>query len=169
MNAYGSDDTGPHPDAGDEICPLPNGMSVYHTNQYETDFLYKEIFLERAYLKNGISLAANACVFDVGANIGMFTLFVKQERADAQLYALEPTPKLNRILRLNVAHYGQSVNVYQTGLSDHEGEATLTYYPDYSIMSGFHADTSGDRRRPTLGGLSQSVVEEQCRPQGSAG
>ena len=123
---------------------LPNGLSVYHVNQHETDFLYKEIFVERAYLKHSITLNKNACVFDVGANIGMFTLFIKQECADATVYAFEPTPELNRIIKLNVNRYGQSVKVYQNGISDREGEATFTYYPDYSIMSGFHADAVGD-------------------------
>ncbi|HTA95158.1 MAG TPA: hypothetical protein VK769_03450, partial [Verrucomicrobiae bacterium] len=85
-----------------QIYQLPNGLPVYHVNKHETDFLYKEIFVERAYLKHGITLKANACVFDVGANIGMFTLFIKQECADATVYAFEPIPELNRVIKLNV-------------------------------------------------------------------
>jgi FkbM family methyltransferase len=127
-----------------QIYQLPNGLPVYHVNKHETDFLYKEIFVERAYLKHGITLKANACVFDVGANIGMFTLFIKQECADATVYAFEPIPELNRVIKLNVNRHGQSVKVYQNGISDREGEATFTHYPDYTIMSGFHADASGD-------------------------
>ena len=132
----------PEPDA--PIYQLPNGLSVYHINKQETDLLYKEIFAERAYLKHGIELNANACVFDVGANIGIFTLFIKQECADARVYAFEPIPELNRIMKLNVKRFGQSVKVYQNGVADQEGEATFTYYPDYSIMSGFYADASED-------------------------
>jgi FkbM family methyltransferase len=144
MNTDSSDNENSHSKPVAQIYQLPNGMSIYHINKHETDFLYKEIFLERAYLKHGITLNTNACVFDVGANIGMFTLFIKQECADAKVYAFEPTPELNRIIKLNVNRYGQSVKVYQNGISDREGEATFTYYPDYSIMSGFHADASGD-------------------------
>lgn len=128
----------------DPTYRLPNDLSVYHINKHETDFLYKEIFVERAYLKHGVTLDKNACVFDVGANIGLFTLFIKEECADATVHAFEPTPELHRIIKLNVNRYGQSVKVYQNGISDREGEATFTYYPDYSIMSGFHADADGD-------------------------
>jgi len=144
MDINSSAGENPHSERAAQIYQLPNGLSVYHINKHETDFLYKEIFVERAYLKHGITLKANACVFDVGANIGMFTLFVKQECADARVHAFEPIPELNEIIKLNVDRHGQSVTVYQNGISDHEGEAAFTYYPDYSIMSGFHADASAD-------------------------
>jgi FkbM family methyltransferase len=144
MNADSADNGRNHPKPTAQLYQLPNGMSVYHVNKHETDFLYKEIFAERAYLKHGITLNANACVFDVGANIGMFILFIKQECADAKVYAFEPAPELNRIITQNVARYGKSVKVYQNGISDREGEVAFTYYPDYTIMSGFHADASED-------------------------
>jgi len=127
-----------------QIYRLPNGISIYHINKHETDFLYKEMFQERAYLKHGITLSANACVFDVGANIGMFTLFVKQECADAKVYAFEPNPEIAKIMKMNVDRFGKSVKVYQNGISNREGEASFTCYHDYSIMSGFHANASGD-------------------------
>jgi FkbM family methyltransferase len=137
---------------------LPNGLMVYHSHKHETDFLYKEIFVERAYLKHGITIKANACVFDVGANIGMFTLFIKQECPDAKVYAFEPTPELKRIIKLNVDRYGDSVKVFQNGVSDREGTATFTYYPDYSIMSGFLANASGD-----AGVLSLSIRNSNAK------
>src|SRR5208283_6012107 len=113
-------------------------------NKHETDFLYNEIFSERAYLKYGITISSNACVFDIGANIGLFSLFVKTECADARVHAFEPIPELNRILKLNMSRYGQSVQVYQNGMSDLEKDAVFTYYPDYSILSGLHADVAED-------------------------
>ncbi len=119
-------------------------MSVYHLNKHETDFLYKEIFTERIYLKHGIALDANACVVDIGANIGLFSLFIKTECHSARIHAFEPIPDLNRILKLNMSRYGQSVKVYQNGMSDSEKDAVFTYYPDYSILSGLHSDPSSD-------------------------
>lgn len=123
---------------------LPNGLSIAHVNKHETDFLYKELFEERAYFKHGITLGDAPCVFDIGANIGMFSLCVKQACPGATIYAFEPTPALHRVLQLNVADFGASVKPLQCGVSDRDGEATFTYYPDYSIMSGFHADAAED-------------------------
>src|SRR4029079_3076700 len=66
---------------------LPNGMPVSHQNPGETDFLYQEIFEQRCYLRHGITLPDAACVFDVGAHIGLFTLFVRQESPRATVHA----------------------------------------------------------------------------------
>src|SRR5262249_22505755 len=54
---------------------LPNGMIIRHHNKNETDFSYKEIFEEQIYLRHGVVLKPGDCIFDVGANIGMFSLF----------------------------------------------------------------------------------------------
>jgi len=141
------EDSGPDetaPTTNEETYRLPNGRCVFHHNKHETNLIYKELFEERIYLKHGIVLNPGACVFDVGANIGLFTLFVKQECHDAIILAFEPTPELFEILCRNVSPYGGSVISYQAGLSDREGVATFTYYPHYSIMSGFHADPLSD-------------------------
>lgn len=133
-------------------------MPVYHVNKHETDFLYKEIFTERSYLKHGITLGPKACVFDVGANIGLFSLFIKTESPDASVYAFEPAPELNRILKLNVSRFGQTVKVYQNGVADSERDAVFTYYPDYSILSGIHANASEDGKVLASGIRQQLAV-----------
>jgi len=144
MNREDIDNASLPSDSTPQRMELPDGQSVYHVNKHETDFLYKEIFVERAYLKHGIVLPTDPCVLDVGANIGMFSLFIKQERPAATVHCFEPTPELNQIIKLNVSRFESSVRVYQCGVSDRDGEAVFTYYPNYSIMSGFHADAAGD-------------------------
>ena len=49
---------------------LPNQLKIAHLNGYETDYLYQEIFVDQTYLKHGIDIPEDACVIDVGANIG---------------------------------------------------------------------------------------------------
>ena len=65
-------------------------MTVVQLNKDETQFLHEELFQERSYLKHGIVLEKGACVFDVGANIGLFSLFVARECEAARIYAFEP-------------------------------------------------------------------------------
>lgn len=162
MNTNASNSECSPSEPSDQIYLLPNGLSVYHVNKHETDFLYKEIFVERSYLKHGITLSANACVFDIGANIGLFSLFVKTECADAQVYAFEPIPQLNRILKLNVSRYSQTVKVYPYGIADSEGDAVFTYYPDYSILSGLHANASEDGN-VLASGIRQQLAEGHAK------
>jgi FkbM family methyltransferase len=162
MNTKTLDCGSPHFEHPDKIYQLPNGMSLYHLNKHETDFLYKEIFTERSYLRHGITLGSDACVFDIGANIGLFSLFIKTECAGAHIYAFEPIPELNRILKMNMSRYGQSVKVYQNGISDSERDAVFTYYPDYSILSGLDKDTAEDGN-VLASGIRQQLAESRAK------
>ena len=54
---------------------LPNKKRFYSFQKGETEFLYDEIWKDNTYLRNGVILKENSTVFDVGANIGMFSTF----------------------------------------------------------------------------------------------
>jgi amino acid adenylation domain-containing protein/FkbM family methyltransferase len=118
---------------------LPNGMTIAHQNKNETDYLYEEIFQKQTYTQHGIELEDGCCVFDVGANIGMFTLFVSQQCRDARIYAFEPLSPIFEKLQLNANLYGSHVKLFNIGISDAERKETFTYYPRYSMMSGTSA------------------------------
>ncbi|MBE7494825.1 MAG: FkbM family methyltransferase [Verrucomicrobiaceae bacterium] len=128
----------------DPLFVLPNGLSIHQVSAQETAFLYKEIFVERAYFKHGITLEGSPCVIDIGANIGMFSLCVKHTCPDARVLALEPSPRLHGLLTRNLLPFGDSARALACGVAERDGEAVFTYYPDYSIMSGFHADAARD-------------------------
>ncbi len=132
--------------AGRDLYRLPNGMEVAYLNRGETDFLYQEIFAERGYLKHGIRLAEGDCVFDVGANIGMFTLFVGQQLRDVTVYAFEPMPRVHAALRRNVERYGVDARLFDCALADAPGTAQFTFYPQVTLMSGRYADAGEDRQ-----------------------
>ncbi|HVF55935.1 MAG TPA: amino acid adenylation domain-containing protein [Pyrinomonadaceae bacterium] len=124
--------------AGGRRAPhrLPNGMEVAQLNTFETRALYEEIFEDEVYLKHGIELSDSSCVFDVGANIGMFTLFVSQHYPGARLYAFEPVAPIFEALRINAARYGGHVKLFPFGLSDASKDAAFAYYPNFSSRSG---------------------------------
>jgi tyrocidine synthetase-3 len=118
----------------------PNGMSLFYLNRGESDFMYREIFQENSYFRHGITLNPGACVFDLGANIGVFSMFVNRVCRDAEIYAFEPIPPVFEVLSLNMLLYGAGVKVFNHGISDQEGEVDLTYYPHATILSGEFAD-----------------------------
>ncbi len=124
---------------------LPNGLQIAHQNPSETDFLYKEIFEDQSYLRNGIRLDEGACVFDVGANIGMFSLLISLSVPRARVYAFEPIPATYEALRLNAELYGAGVNTFACGLGREVATAEFTYYPHVSIISGRYAEREGER------------------------
>ena len=131
---------------------LPNGLQMAHLNQYETDYLYKEIFEDLCYLRHGIRLRDGDTVVDIGANIGLFSLFVMSRCANPRIFAFEPAPVVHEILRANCDAYGSNVCVLNLGVSDRPKTATFTYYEKSSVFSGFYSDEAEDR------GAIQAVV-----------
>lgn len=124
---------------------LPNGMTVIGRSRAEVDFLYQEIFLDREYLRHGISIPSGAVVFDVGAHVGLFSLFAARQTTDVTVFAFEPIPDLHRELSLNTRVNGVDTRLFHCGLASTSGEATFTYYPQASILSGRYSEESTER------------------------
>jgi amino acid adenylation domain-containing protein/FkbM family methyltransferase len=149
--------------AGQRLETLPDGTEVVSLNPSETAFLYGEIFERGAYLRHGITLPPDACVFDVGANIGLFTLAVARRCPRGRVYAFEPIPPVCHALRLNAAVHGGDVRVLECGIGEAEGEAEFTFYPHASVLSGRHAEPDRERavvRAFLLGAGEGAGVEE---------
>lgn len=107
-------------------------------NLAEVRFLHDEIFVGQVYLRGGITLREDAVVFDVGANIGMFSLFIGARCPSAQVYAFEPVPEVFAKLQQNIGERELTVRSFEYGLSDREQEVSFYYYPNISIMSCRH-------------------------------
>jgi FkbM family methyltransferase len=112
---------------------LAGGLEVFHLGRFgETRFIHREIFEDRVYLQHGVTLDDDAVVVDVGANIGLFSVFALRERARLRLYAFEPIPETFAALERNLAlHAGEGsvVKAFGHGLSRASGTAELTFYP----------------------------------------
>jgi FkbM family methyltransferase len=141
---------------------LPNNLEIVCQTRVEANYFYHDIFEKRVYLKHGITLNDGDTVFDVGANIGLFTLFVHQQCKKAIVYAFEPAPPLFNILRINTALCGTGVRLFNYGLSDRIKEASFTFYPSSSGMSSFYADKQEEKE------VLRSIMLNQLR-QGVAG
>ncbi|HEY0858679.1 MAG TPA: amino acid adenylation domain-containing protein, partial [Albitalea sp.] len=146
---------------------LPNGQTVFHQNRGETEFLYEEIFGERIYLKHGIRLDGAACIVDVGANIGLFTLFAARHCAGATIHAFEPIPPVLRSLRLNAAVHAPNARVHGCALGASPGRESFNFYPHNTVVSG-RVSAAGQAReavaafvqRQLQRGVSEALVDE---------
>ncbi len=141
---------------------LPNQLEIAHLNQYETEYLYKEIFVDQCYLKHGIALKEGDCIIDIGANIGMFTLFIGQNCKNPTIYAFEPSPHTFKALNINANLYGSNVTAFNYGISDRAKEATFTFYEKSSVFSSFNADEVEDEK------AIRAVVENMLRESGTS-
>jgi len=115
-------------------------LLLAQVNRSETDFLYQEIFANNAYLRHGLCLTEGAIVVDVGANIGMFTVFAATRCRGVRVVAIEPVAELARAIEVNAALHGIDATVVNCALGSGAGEADFTFYPGNTVMSGLHAD-----------------------------
>jgi 31-O-methyltransferase len=125
-------------------CQLPNGWTVHCVDEAQTATLYREIFVNRCWLDRGLRLAPGDIVFDVGANIGLSTLFFHVNCPGLRVFCFEPSPVPFRALVANVETHGIDATCRQVALGTTPGHTSLTYYPQLTAMSGLHADPVAD-------------------------
>lgn len=142
---------------------LPDGAPVAHLNRSETDYLYNEIFVLQAYLRHGITARPGDCIVDVGANIGLFTVFASRLADGLRIVALEPNPAAFACLEANAKAWGAEVTCLPCGLSSEEKSAELTFFEGMSLLSGFYADAASERAV-----VETYVLNQQPVPAGDA-
>lgn len=111
----------------------PDGFTCYtpSDSEGETTLIYNEIIAKQEYFRYGLSVAGARCIFDVGANIGLFTLAVKMKAPEASVYAFEPIQDTYRVLQDNVRLQGcTNVHLFNVavGSQDHT-EKAFTFFP----------------------------------------
>lgn len=96
-------------------CIFPNGLQLhchYLTAPEETAFIYDEIFTQRIYFNHGIALQPGDTVIDVGANVGMFSIFAELQWGDycnaLRIIAVEPITASFVMLQKNMAKFAPS-------------------------------------------------------------
>jgi phthiocerol/phenolphthiocerol synthesis type-I polyketide synthase E len=136
---------------------LPGGLAVRCPSRSELRHFVEDIFEQRSYVQHGIQLSPGAVVFDVGANVGVFSLFVHVECPSARILAFEPAPPLFRLLEENLLRHGVRARAYPYALSSTPGRALVTYYPNSSGLSSLHADAAEERT------LLETVITNQIR------
>jgi FkbM family methyltransferase len=124
---------------------LSDELTVFSLNADETRFVHREVFGARCYLQHGIELRDGDCVFDVGANIGLSSIFFHRERKGVRIFAFEPSPAACECLKANIELHGVDARVFECGLSRESGTAEFTFYPANTVRSGFHVNLETDR------------------------
>jgi FkbM family methyltransferase len=115
-----------------EKIELPNGLECYSLNQRETGFIFSEIFSQQQYTQHNIVVHPGDYIFDIGANIGLFVLFMNQMQSNLNIFAFEPIRPIFDVLSCNVhLHNLKNVSVFNHGLgSENDVERLFTFFPN---------------------------------------
>jgi 31-O-methyltransferase len=116
-----------HPAIGDLYCG----------NMMEAQGILHEICEDQLYFQSGISVSPGDVILDVGANIGVFSLFAAKQ--GARIYAFEPIPSTFAVLELNVrSHDLESViKARNIGLSDRKEKKMMFHYPRATVCDAW--------------------------------
>lgn len=110
-----------------------NDLEFYYlSSREETEYIYSEIFTEQQYLRNGIVINEGDCIFDVGANIGLFSLFVNRIQPQVKIYAFEPIKETFLTLEENIRlHNLNNIQLFNCGItSENNPEKIFIFYPN---------------------------------------
>ena len=155
-------------------CPLPDGKIVIAPSAGEAQYLWQDVFALDSY-GAPVVYDRDAVVVDVGAHVGLFSLYALAAAPEGRVVAIEPVPVLVEALKRNTESHGSRIAYYSTAVGDHDASASMTYYPKLSGMSSLRASPAADasllrrimhnllERRPEadtlLGELDELVAE----------
>ncbi|HEY0737307.1 MAG TPA: FkbM family methyltransferase [Herpetosiphonaceae bacterium] len=131
-------------EGGLKLYTFPDGFRCYsHSSEIETLLIYNEIFVQQEYLGTTLSLEECRYVFDVGANIGLFTIFAKLKKPNLVVHAFEPIKETYAVLVKNVELHGLTnvyLHNYALGTQNHS-QHSMTFYPNAAGNATAHPET----------------------------
>lgn len=78
-------------------------LSVIDRDDADTDFIYSEVFLSQIYYHPEMKIRRYPVVMDVGANIGIYSIWAHRRYQPFQIFAYEASPRTYRYLVDNVS------------------------------------------------------------------
>src|SRR3989344_2233748 len=122
---------------------------------------FEEVFIRGEYAIPDI--ADIRTVVDVGANIGVASVYFCMRYSGIRLYAVEPDAGVCAVLRRNLAAFPDA-SVHQCALSDVDGTIDFHIHPTSSIASSLQSRVSGDRIVSVSSKTLDTFMREQHMP-----
>jgi FkbM family methyltransferase len=144
-----------------EKIKLPNGLECYSLSQRETEYIYSEIFSDQQYVQHNIVVHEGDCIFDVGANIGLFALFINQIQKNLRVFAFEPIEPVFAVLTDNIhLHNLANVSLFNYGLSsENDVERVFMFYPNMPGNSTHRPTDKVSQREVMINAIGQEQTD----------
>ena len=111
-----------------------NGNMRKHTVTLpiQEQFRVNNIFFDHEYsIKKNYLPSTPITVVDVGANVGLFALYMELTHSIDTIHCFEPCPNSFELLRKNIADF-KNIHIHPLGLSNRNGSALLKLHPKNS-------------------------------------
>ncbi len=96
-----------------------NGFVLHSPPEVNLSFVFHEVWLDRIYDQKGYEIEEADLVVDIGANIGVFTVFAADKAKRGKVFAFEPFPANFKFLHSNVTESRlENVSVFQKAVAE---------------------------------------------------
>lgn len=151
------------PTVGQTELHFPCGLvCVTNSSPIETELMYNEIFANKHYMRGGIAVDSGSIVIDIGANVGMFTMYLLRNFKGLTIHAVEPVPATYEILKYNVERYGDlgKVQTHNVAIGAHPDTKTeIVMYPNMTGNSTMYPETKERQREAISTVFSEEELE----------
>jgi FkbM family methyltransferase len=151
----------------------PLDLSVIDENDADTQFLYDETFVSQIYQHKAMRIPDRPTIMDVGANVGVYTIWAHRRYAAKTIYAYEASPRTFGYFEDNARRLVDpavtTVAGFNRAVAARSGETLVLNQPTY--VSGLStllnrqqvpwlADVAADNALETHEVLSTTVSDE---------
>jgi len=111
--------------------------------------MFREIWVDRCYAPPALEVGSGDTVIDLGANVGVFTLWAATQWPGVRIVSVEPSSQMCEFLRHNITANGlDGVTIVQAACGGEPGEAVL-YCRGPEVLNSLYArDILGRQFRP---------------------
>lgn len=153
-----------------QMTTLPDGRAISCVNPYEVDFSVHEIFSDDLRSR-GIKLPTDGVYLDVGANIGLFSLYLRDHCPTARIIGFEPMPEAFEALERNMAAMTPPGEAVKLAMGEKAGWADFDYFPGVAALSTANHDVgrkmSAGLRQLLSGGTADAGVNDVLQKTGA--
>lgn len=123
------------------------GMTLRKRGVERQEFLemVKEIFFRHVYNPDGFEIGENDVVVDIGANVGVFTIFAATKTKN-KVYAYEPYIRNFEVLKKNTKGFS-NVKCFSFAVSKKSGKEKLYLDGDYTVGILFNRNIHGKLKK----------------------
>eukprot|EP00884_Botryococcus_braunii_P016309 jgi/Botrbrau1/3361/Bobra.0337s0002.1 len=148
---------------------FPGGLTIWSCSPREATHIWEEIYQHRCYARHGVHVPPEGVVVDVGANIGLFSIWASEGRGGgvpSRVLAVEPLHPNLAMLAENVASAGFTslVRIIPVAAGSEDSQQTFTWYPGMPGNSTAFPDAKrreqADHMDPSLW---EGALEYPCR------
>ena len=127
---------------------LKNGLNFIVRAQTMDRSVIKEVWLQNIYNKFGVNVSKGDTVFDIGAHVGIFSIYAAELSDNGKVYAFEPfIENFKRLENHKKINQKENLFIYNKGVYSSEGLQTLHLSPDNNTGGhSIHLKNNGEKK-----------------------